>query len=362
MSLMDVASHALRLLKPEPAHNFTLAVLKLRNRSAVPDDDPRLKIELKGLSFPNPVGLAAGFDKNGAVPDAMLRLGFGFVEVGTVTPFAQPGNPRPRIFRLPADHAVINRLGFNNSGHAAMASHLDRRRGRRGLIGINIGANKDSENRVADYVAGVHRFAPLANYLTINISSPNTPGLRNLQEGDLLHDLLKQTLEARDKVAESGQLPKPVFVKIAPDLSDSGLQAIAAAVIRFGGDGLIIANTTLSRHGLKSRRNLKQVGGLSGRPLFERSTAMLARARQLVGPDFPLIGVGGIDSADTAWSKIAAGADLVQIYTGLIYQGPSLISRIKAGFIRKLDQRNFDNISQARDIETDRWVALWPTD
>jgi dihydroorotate dehydrogenase len=362
MNLMDMASHSLRLLKPEAAHNMTLAFLKLRNGSTVPVEEPRLKTALMGLSFPNPVGLAAGFDKNGAVPDALLRLGFGFVEVGTVTPKAQAGNPKPRIFRLAKDQAVINRLGFNNSGHAAMVAHLESRRGRRGLIGINIGANKDSEDRVGDYVAGVYRFAPMANYLTVNISSPNTPGLRNLQEGDLLHDLLKQTLEARDKVAESGQVPKPVLVKIAPDLSDSGLQKITAAAIRFGADGLIISNTTLRRDGLRSRRNLKQVGGLSGKPLFERSTAMLARARQLVGPEFPLVGVGGIDSPDTAWSKIAAGANLVQIYTGLVYQGPSLINRIKAGLIHKLDQRNFENISQARNIETERWAALWPSD
>jgi dihydroorotate dehydrogenase len=362
MSVADIASRVLRLVRPETAHRITVRVLKTRNRSFIPPDEPRLRTALLGLSFPNPIGLAAGFDKDGEVPDAMLRLGFGSVELGTVTPLAQPGNPKPRIFRLPKDKAIINRLGFNNRGHDNMVFNLERRRGRRGLIGINIGANKDSEHRIMDYVAGVYRFAPLANYLTINISSPNTPGLRNLQEGDLLHDLLKQTLEARDKIAASGQLPTPVFVKIAPDLSDEGLRILAASVIRYGGDGLIISNTTLSRDGLTGRRHAKQVGGLSGHPLFDRSTAMLARARQLTGPDFPLIGVGGIDSADTAWSKIAAGADLVQLYTGMVYQGPSIVRRIKAGLIRKLDQRNFDNISLARNIETERWSAMWPRD
>lgn len=359
MTIGDIASRGLRLLDPELAHDFTISALSLCNRACLPRAEPRLETVLVGLTFPNPVGLAAGFDKNGAVPDAALRLGFGFVEVGTVTPRAQAGNPKPRIFRLPADGAVINRLGFNNQGHDRMAANLEQRRHRGGLIGVNIGANADSKERIEDYVAGISRFAPLASYLTVNISSPNTPGLRRLQEGEMLHDLLQRVLAERDRVALRGDRSTPVFVKIAPDLTDEDLQAVTDAAMQFSVDGLIISNTTLSREGLKSSVHRDEAGGLSGRPLYLRSTAMLARVRQLAGPDLPLIGVGGVDNAETAWGKIAAGAHLVQLYTGLIYQGPSLVRRIKRGLTERLDQRNMKTISEARGLETDRWASVW---
>jgi len=360
MSAGDRAARLLRLLDPERAHRLTIAALKRRRLKRLDhDDDPRLALRLFGLSFPSPVGLAAGFDKNGEVPDAMLQLGFGFVEIGTVTPQPQRGNPKPRIFRLPDDGAVINRLGFNNLGHDAVARNLERRRGRGGLVGVNIGANKDSEDRIADYVTGVARFAPLASWLTINISSPNTPGLRDLQEADELGRLLGRAMEAREVSVAAAGRKVPLFVKISPDIDDSQLTALLKTALGNQVDGLIIANTTIARPPLKSQQR-QQIGGISGRPLFNPSTAMLARVRSLVGDRLVLIGVGGVDGADTAWAKIAAGADLIQLYTGMIYQGPSLPERIKAGLIDRLEGRNFSHISQARGIETERWAAAWP--
>ena len=359
MILATLASRALRLLDPERAHDLTLSALRLRNRAHIPEEEPRLTTEILGLSFPNPIGLAAGFDKNGAVPDAALRLGFGFVEVGTVTPLAQAGNPKPRIFRLPADGGVINRLGFNNGGHDQMAANLERRRGRAGIVGINVGANAASEDRISDYVAGITRFAAMARYLTVNISSPNTPGLRTLQAGDMLQDLLQKVMAERDRVADMSGRTTPVLVKIAPDLTDDDLQDIAKAAAIHSIDGLIISNTTLSRDGLSNPDHRDETGGLSGRPLYERSTAMLARARQLVGPDLPLIGVGGVDGPEAAWGKIRAGADLVQLYTGLVYEGPALVRQIKRGLVRRLDEKGLANICDVRDEETDRWAAIW---
>ena len=360
MSTGDRAIRLLRRLDPELAHRLTIAALKRRWLKPLDrDGDPRLVQQLFGLSFTSPVGLAAGFDKNGDVPDAMLRLGFSFVEIGTVTPHPQRGNPKPRIFRLPADGAVINRLGFNNLGHDAVARNLERRRGRGGLVGVNIGANKDSEDRIGDYVTGITRFAPLASWLTVNISSPNTPGLRDLQDAGELDQLLARVMEAREAAIAAAGRKVPLFVKISPDMADGQLTALLETTLRHQVDGLIISNTTVARLPLKSLQR-QQLGGLSGRPLFESSTAMLARVRALVGDRLVLIGVGGVDGADTAWAKIAAGADLIQLYTGLIYKGPGLPERIKAGLISRLEDRHFNHISDARGIEIARWSAAWP--
>lgn len=361
MSANPPGFRLLRLLPPEKAHRLTIAALRRRRDRPVPrSDDARLRVELFGLSFANPVGLAAGFDKNAEVPGAMLTQGFGFVEIGTVTPRPQEGNPHPRLFRLAADRAVINRLGFNNEGHEAAARRLEARRGRGGIVGVNLGANRDAEDRIGDYVAGVRRFASLAHYLAVNVSSPNTPGLRDLQRGGELEELLERVAGARAEVADQTGRRVPLMLKVAPDVDDGELTMIVEAADRHRVDGLIVSNTTVSREGLKSRRHVGERGGLSGPPLFERSTAMLARARQLAGPKLALIGVGGVDSAGSAWAKIAAGADLVQLYTGLVYGGPALVGEIKAGLIQRLEDRHFGTIAEARGIETARWAAAWP--
>ena len=361
MTIADRVTGALRLLEPERAHRLAMSGVRLaRFRAPAAARDPRLGIKALGLDFPNPIGLAAGFDKNGEAPDAMLALGFGFVEIGTVTPLPQAGNPTPRLFRLTADGAIINRLGFNNEGHEATLERLDLRAGQPGIIGVNIGANRDSPDRIFDYVAGVRLFAPEVAYLTINVSSPNTPGLRNLQSGEALHQLLAGIAEARSAAQEESGRATPLLLKVAPDLDDAALGALIETAVRHEVDGLIISNTTVSRPPLKSKQHTEELGGLSGPPLLELSTAMLSRARQLAGPDLVLVGAGGVDSAAGAWSKIAAGADLVQLYTGLVYHGPSLPRRILADLLKRLDERNFKHISDIRGIETDRWAAAWP--
>jgi dihydroorotate dehydrogenase len=343
-------------LDPETAHGLSIAALK---RGLVvgrpPAIDPRLEVTVAGLEFPNPLGMAAGYDKNAEVPDALLGLGFGFAEVGTVTPLPQPGNPRPRIFRLTEDRAVINRLGFNNDGQARAFGRLEARAGRGGIVGVNIGANKDSADRVADYVQGVRRFAALASYLTVNISSPNTPGLRALQARQALAELLAQVIAARDEAAAGGRRT-PVFLKIAPDLSDAELADIAAEALDKAVDGIIVSNTTLARPGLTGRHR-DEAGGLSGRPLFGRSTAVLARMRRLVGRDMPLVGAGGVDSAETALDKIRAGADLVQLYTGLIYGGPSLPGRIVRSLAAFAAREGLKNIRELRDSAVGQWAG-----
>ena len=361
MTIADRLTGVLRLMEPERAHRTAIrAARRGGRRIPAAARDPKLSIETLGLTFPTPVGLAAGLDKNGEVPDAMLGLGFGFVEIGTLTPLPQDGNPAPRLFRLPADRAIINRLGFNNEGHDAALERLDRRAGRPGVVGVNIGANRDSEDRIFDYVAGVRTFAPEAAYLTINVSSPNTAGLRDLQAGAELETLLDGIAEARTAAAEDCGRRTPLLLKIAPDLDDRALGALVATALRRGVDGLVISNTTVTRTGLKSKRNAEEIGGLSGPPLFELSTAMLSRARQLAGRDLVLVGVGGVDSAAAAWSKIAAGADLVQLYTGLVYEGPSLPKRIVTDLLKRLEERNFKHISDVRGVETERWAAAWP--
>jgi dihydroorotate dehydrogenase len=345
---------ALFAFDPETAHGLSIAALKTGlplGPASLPDT--RLKVTVAGLEFPNPLGMAAGYDKNGEVPDALLRLGFGFAEVGTVTPLPQAGNPKPRIFRLAADRAVINRLGFNNEGHDRCLERLHSRSGRRGIVGVNIGANKDSADRVADYEAGVKRFAQVASYLTVNISSPNTPGLRSMQAGEALAELLGRVMAARDAV-EGRKVP--VFLKIAPDLNAAELADIAAQVLEAKVQGVIVSNTTIARPALKSGSHRDEAGGLSGEPLFERSTMVLARMRRLLGPDVALIGVGGVDSAETAVEKIRAGADLVQLYTGMIYQGPWLPGRIVRGLSDICAREKVAAIRSLRDSNIGRWA------
>ena len=359
MILGDQAARVLRLMDAEKAHDLALGAARRMPVRARGAGDARLATDVLGLHFPNPVGLAAGFDKNAVVPDAMLGLGFGFVEVGTVTPLPQTGNPRPRLFRLPADGAIINRLGFNNDGHDAVADRLLARARRPGLVGVNIGANRDTTDRFFDYYAGVRMFAPLAAWLTVNVSSPNTPGLRDLQGSDALEALLGRLRAGRDEAeAECGRRP-PLLVKIAPDMDETTLAAIVEVAAAGAADGLIISNTTIARPDLRSTREAEELGGLSGKPLFERSTTMVARARQLAGDRLALVAVGGVADAAGAWSKFAAGADLVQLYTGMIYEGPSLPRRIVSGLLRRLDERNIAHIRDVRGIETTRWAAGW---
>ncbi|MBB3948740.1 quinone-dependent dihydroorotate dehydrogenase [Aureimonas jatrophae] len=360
--LYRFARPVLFALDPERAHGLSLEALKrgLFKRQDLPLD-ARLRVEVAGLRFPNPLGLAAGYDKNAEAPDALLRLGFGFVEIGTVTPQPQEGNERPRIFRLPESFAVINRLGFNNEGHADVAERLEARRRRGGIVGVNIGANKDTSDRIGDYVAGIHRFLPLSSYLTVNISSPNTPGLRDLQKGSSLDELLEHSVAARDGAAAIlAEERRPLFVKVAPDLSRDEIEAIAETALRRKVDGLIVSNTTLSRQGVEGRRFANETGGLSGRPLFSRSTYALAAFRRALGSDFPLIGAGGVESARTALGKMEAGADLVQLYTSLIYGGPELPIRILNGMIRYLDKTGSDTIRQIRDTKVDEILARDP--
>jgi dihydroorotate dehydrogenase len=298
-----------------------------------------LASDVAGLCFPSPVGLAAGFDKDAEAADATLGLGFGFVEVGTLTPRPQEGNPRPRLFRLAEDEAVINRMGFNNRGQAAALTRLGKG-ARRGVIGVNIGANKDSADRVADYAAGVRLMAPVADYLAVNISSPNTPGLRALQDGGELVELLGAVREAR---VLGGP---PVFLKVAPDLEAGDHDRIVRAAIDAGIDALIVANTTLSRPALKSRF-AGESGGLSGAPLKSLALEALRTFRSATGDQLPLIAAGGIASADDAWARIAAGASLVQLYTALVYEGPGLARRIADGLAERLRRSGMSSIAEA---------------
>ncbi len=330
-------------LEPERAHRVTIAALKLMPKRRPPSFDGSLTTSIAGLGFPSPVGLAAGFDKDAEVPAAMLGLGFGFVEVGTLTPRPQSGNPKPRLFRLAEDQAVINRLGFNNRGQSAAMERLAKRDRSRGVVGVNIGANKDSPDRIADYVSGVRAMTPLADFLTVNISSPNTPGLRDLQAGGELVELLAAVAEAR--------LPgMPVFLKVAPDLAPGDHDRIVRAAIDSGVDALIVANTTLSRPPLHSR-DAAEAGGLSGAPLKSLALDQLRRFRAASGESLPLIAAGGIASAEDAWARIIAGASLVQLYSGLVYHGPGLARRIATGLAAILEREGILNISDAVGID-----------
>jgi len=334
----------LRRLDPEIAHRLTL--LALRHGLVTGEqvtDDPVLASEIWGRKFANPLGLAAGFDKDAQVMLAMLNLGFGFVEVGSLTPRAQAGNPKPRIFRLAADEAVINRLGFNNGGIEAARGRLDdfRHSVSRGLVGVNIGKNKDTVDAASDYVLGVAALGPLADYLVINVSSPNTPGLRALQGRGELEELLGRAVEALPDPAP------PLLLKIAPDLTEEDKADIAAVCLTAGVSGLIATNTTIARPaGLKSAAR-SETGGLSGRPLFQPSTTVLSDFYRLTEGKLPLIGVGGIASGADAYRKIRAGASLVQFYTALIYQGPALVTRIKTELARLLQEDGFSSVGAA---------------
>jgi dihydroorotate dehydrogenase len=330
-ALGGLATRLLRLLDAEDAHALTIKALRTLPLQAPEPDDPRLLVSAFGLNFPNPLGVAAGFDKNAEVPDAMLAMGFGFTEVGTLTPRAQPGNPRPRVFRLSPDRAVINRYGFNNEGHASAHGRLTGHRAR-GIVGVNIGANKDATDRIADYVKGVETFADVAGYFTINISSPNTPGLRDLQEPHALSNLLTRVLEAREQATHK----RPVLLKIAPDLTLGQLDDIVRVAREARIDGMIVSNTTITRPASLVSPLAKEGGGLSGSPLFSLSTRILAQTFLRVEGQFPLIGVGGIDGPEAAFAKFEAGATLIQLYSALVFEGPGLVRRIKRGLIERL--------------------------
>ncbi|MBX9932515.1 MAG: quinone-dependent dihydroorotate dehydrogenase [Methylobacterium sp.] len=332
-ALFPFAKPILHGLDAETAHNLTLRALKLMPPLATAPDHASLAVECIGRSFPNPVGLAAGFDKGAEVPDALLGLGFGFVEVGGVVPKPQPGNPRPRVFRLARDGAVINRFGLNSEGLDVVSRRLAVRRGRPGLVGVNIGANKESTDRLADYVACTTTLAPLVDFITVNVSSPNTPGLRDLQGEAFLDELLARVVAARDDV----QPATAILLKIAPDITLDALDAMTATALRRGIQGLVVSNTTIARPASLSEADLaRETGGLSGRPLFGAATRLLAETYLRVGDTIPLVGVGGIDSAEAAWTKIRAGASLLQLYSALVYSGPGLVGSIKAGLVARL--------------------------
>jgi dihydroorotate dehydrogenase len=344
--LFDLALPLLRLLPPETAHGATLRALKagLAPRRPRPDP-PSLGITLWGRRFANPVGLAAGFDKNAEVPEQMLRFGFGFVECGTLTPRPQAGNPKPRLFRLERDQALINRLGFNNDGLDAGAARLRQRRKGVGIVGANIGKNRDTTDDIADYVQGVTSLAPIVDYLVVNVSSPNTPGLRELQRKSAVTALIERLLAARASV--TAENPTPLLLKIAPELSPTDRADLAQAALTTGIDGLVIANTTVTRPASLESADAPEPGGLSGKPLFAPSTALLAEMYRLTDGKLPIIGVGGIASGEDAYEKIRAGASLVQLYTALVYRGPGLVLRIKRELATLLARDGFASLAAA---------------
>lgn len=347
-----LTKEALLKMDPEIAHGATITALRL---GLAPEqegaDPPELRTTLCGLDLANPIGMAAGFDKNAEVPKPLARMGFGMVEVGTVTPRPQPGNPKPRLFRVTAAEGVINRMGFNNEGHEAAFRRL---KGAHvgAILGVNIGANKDSEDFVADYVAGVSRFAQVADYLTVNISSPNTPGLRNLQADEALTRLLGEVLKARSKAS----VRVPVLLKIAPDLDERQLDDIARVVLATDLDGLIVSNTTLSREPVMGMENATETGGLSGKPLFNLATQKLAQMRQRVG-NLPIIGVGGIHSPESAVAKFEAGADAIQLYSALVFGGLDMLDRLKRGLVAAVRSRGLKSVSELSGKTTAEWAS-----
>lgn len=349
--LYRLVGPVLRGLDPETAHNLTLRALELglagkaSNRSRV-----SLQVSVAGLTFLNPVGLAAGFDKDARVPGRMLALGFGFVEVGSLTPKAQSGNPLPRIFRLAEDEAVINRLGFNNGGMDAAAARLEQRNRSYGLVGVNIGKNKTSPDAIEDYQLVFEKLAPFADYVVVNVSSPNTPGLRDLQAVESLRPLLTRLFEVRSNL--SGEISRlPIFLKLAPDLAIDDAIAAADLAAACGMDGLVISNTTIDRPEFLRSSNKLEAGGLSGRPLFDKSTELLRQVYRAQGSRLPIVGVGGIASAQDAYTKIRAGASLVQLYSALIYQGPGLVSSIVDGLEKLVADDGFANVAEAIGID-----------
>lgn len=353
--LENLARIGLLKLDAEKAHLAGIGALK---RGAVKPtrrvDSAVLRTQVAGLLFPNPLGIAAGFDKNAEVPDALLRRGMGFAEIGTVTPRPQAGNPKPRVFRLREEKAVINRLGFNNEGHEVAYRRLDARRLKGGIVGVNIGANKDSPDFIADYVAGIRRFIDVASYFTVNISSPNTPGLRDLQGADALRVLLAAVLNARDEAALAAGHKPPVFLKIAPDIAPAEIEAIAGEVLDSGVEGLIVSNTTVARDRIANHPLAGEAGGLSGAPLFDASTQVLAKMRNALGPNLPIVGVGGITDGARALSKIRAGANLLQVYTGLVYRGFDLIDEIKDTLEKAVREEKAENISALVGLDAAR--------
>ena len=344
--MSDFAARMLGWLPPETAHRAAIEGLRRGLGPKISTAaDPVLRTAVAGLELAHPVGLAAGFDKNAEVPDALLSAGFAFVEVGAVTPRPQAGNPRPRLFRLRQDRAVINRMGFNNEGLDGVKARLEARQAAAapGVVGVNLGANKDSEDRAADYAILLKALSGLADFFTVNISSPNTPGLRGLQTGAALDDLLKRVNDAR--------WAEPVFLKLAPDLEGDEIDPILQIVEKHRISGLIVSNTTLQRPDSLQSPHKHEAGGLSGAPLLETSTALLKRFRQGAGPDLPIIGVGGVDSAEAAYAKIRAGANAVQLYTALVYQGPGLAVRLRDGLAKLLKEDGFERLADAVGVD-----------
>ena len=347
MNLHGLATRALRGLDPEDAHGWAIRGLKLGLGPVDGRDDPILATSLAGLTLPNAVGLAPGFDKDAEVFGPMLRAGFGFVECGTVTPLPQAGNPRPRLFRLTEDRAVINRMGFNNRGLEAFAERLARRgtlTANMGVVGANIGANKDAADRIGDYVLGLKRLWGLASYFTINVSSPNTPGLRTLQTKAALEELLGRLAEARDVLPAGGRVP--MFLKVAPDLEAGEIEAIVETCVARGLSGVMVSNTTVSRPDLRSRF-VDEAGGLSGAPLMTLSTQVLTEFAQAAAGRLALVGVGGIASGADAYAKIRAGASAVQLYSAMAFEGPGLVSRIKRELAARLRADGFASLNEA---------------
>ncbi len=343
-AFLKFGTRALHAFPPEMAHQLSLKALKaglVPSPHIVPD--PILRTRLAGMELPNPVGLAAGYDKNGEVIDRLLGLGFGFVECGAVTPRAQAGNPKPRVFRLSADQAVINRMGFNNAGLVALKAKLSARLGRPGIVGVNLGANKDSTDRTEDYVISLTALEGLADFFTVNISSPNTPGLRALQSKASLDELLGRVMRAKAAA--------PVFLKVAPDLKDEDLADIAASVVDHEIDALVVSNTTIDRPETLMSPDRAEGGGLSGRPLFERATTLLRSFASTLGGKVPLIGVGGIENADTAYAKIRNGATAVQLYSAMVYKGPGLVNEINHGLAERLKADGFASVTDAVGVD-----------
>lgn len=339
MPVPDLGAAVLRRLDPETAHGLAIRALKTLPLPAAPADDPILATRVAGLDLPNPIGLAAGLDKNAEALKGLSRLGFGFVECGSVTPRPQAGNPRPRLFRLSQDRAVINRMGFNNAGLEVFAAHLAHRP-RGAIVGANLGANKETEDRAADYVTGLTRLSGLSDYFTVNISSPNTPGLRALQGRDALDDLLARIGEARTT-------PAPVFLKIAPDLTSTEIAMIVEAALAHGIDALIVSNTTLDRPDSLVSPDRSEAGGLSGAPLANKALVALRAAAEAAAGRLPLIGVGGIASGLDAYRRLRAGACAVQVYSALVYEGPGLVNRIKRELAARLRADGFSTVSEA---------------
>lgn len=359
MSMIEtLARKALMQLPAEDAHGIGIKALKLGLVGGVKAQarGSKLQVSKAGLIFENPLGMAAGFDKNAEIPNQLIHLGFGFSEVGTITPLAQAGNPKPRIFRLKEHNAVINRLGFNNKGADNALSNLQTIKNSNGLIGINIGANKLSEDRIADYVAGINSFYHLAGYFTVNISSPNTPGLRDLQSGGELKQLLSSVDEARAQMSDKHGHQVPTLLKIAPDMGLDQLAQIVTLVKESHFEGMVVSNTTLSRDAVSGHINADQAGGLSGQPLFEASTSLLAHTRKLLGPEPLLFGVGGVCCGEDVVAKMQAGADVVQVYSGFVYKGTQLICDAMKCLSTHCYEQGFDNVSQITSSEIDYWA------